>query len=193
MLPSVWINECHTDAAEGHFILTFCPSCFQKHWNPLICSSFTPTLNPFSKHHLYVCIILLGFCYNTFISPETLLMFSTTPVKYLVWWLCSDYLLVCVEERTDGAVWRFRAHALVVLPLFLQDRRPALPQVSQRLGPVLTLQTTFLHRGRLLWGLWETKSKDDAFREGGSPRQARSPQGAQRFTWIKWLNPVWLS
>lgn len=84
------------------------------------------------------------------------------PVPYLVlsrWTgeeqVCSaaNYLVVRVEEQTDGAVWRLGAYSLVVLPLFLQVGWPALPQVSQRLGPALTLHTPCLHWGRLFWSL----------------------------------------
>lgn len=72
--------------------------------------------------------------------------------------ICSgaDYLLVCVEQHADGAVWRLGAHALVVLPLFLQVGRSALPQVSQRFGPALPLQTALLYWGGLLWSLCTT-------------------------------------
>lgn len=64
-----------------------------------------------------------------------------------------DYLLVCVEQHTDRAVWRLGAHALVVLPLFLQIGRSVLPQMSQRFSPALPFQTTLLYPGRFLWSL----------------------------------------
>lgn len=82
------------------------------------------------------------------------------------------YLLVCVEERADGAVWRFGAHALVVLSLFLHVWRFALPQVSQRFGPALPFQTTLLHWGGLLWSFWDTKT--------------------HKLTYNYWLNP-WIN
>lgn len=69
-----------------------------------------------------------------------------------------DYLLVCVEQHTDRAVWRLGTHALVVLLLFFQVGRSVLPQVSQRFSPALNFQTTLLYLGKLMWILWSTEN-----------------------------------
>lgn len=63
------------------------------------------------------------------------------------------YLLVCVEERTDGAVRGPGAHALIVLSLLLQVGRFVLPQVSQGFSPALPVQIALLSYRRLLRSL----------------------------------------
>lgn len=64
---------------------------------------------------------------------------------------------MCVEEHADGAVGGLGAHALIVLPLFLQVGRFVLPEVSQGFSPALPLQTALLSYGRLLRGLCTVK------------------------------------
>lgn len=53
--------------------------------------------------------------------------------------------MVSVEEQADGAVGGLLAHALVVLPLCLRVMWPTLPQLGQRLRPLLFLLLLKLH------------------------------------------------
>lgn len=53
--------------------------------------------------------------------------------------------MVSVEEQADGAVGGLLAHALVVLSLCLRVVRPTLPQLGQRLCPLLFLLLLDLH------------------------------------------------
>lgn len=47
--------------------------------------------------------------------------------------------MVSVEEQADGAVGGLLAHPLVVLSLCLRVVRPTLPQLGERLRPLLFL------------------------------------------------------
>lgn len=57
----------------------------------------------------------------------------------------SCHLMVSVEEQADGAVGGLLAHPLVVLPLCLRVVRPTLPQLGERLRPLLLLLLLHLH------------------------------------------------
>lgn len=109
--------------------------------------------HPPSSHHDGTFHAVRTFSLKADGTQTIILLYSLYLYIYMGVWLSSDDLLVGVEQHADGAVRRLGAHALVVLPLFLQVGRSVLPQVSQRFSPALPLQPALLHPGRLLRSL----------------------------------------